>query len=82
MNINFYNCLSLGTFSLVIFEGYTKVPGHRVSAGQPQSKAKKSNTTNPKIPSLDVTHFFFFLQIELNAQAEMLLGEKLIFGTN
>lgn len=78
MNINFYNYLPLETFSLAIFEGYSKVPGLRVSAGQPQSKAKKSNATNLRIPSSGCHHTFFTDRAECT---EIPLGEKLLFGT-
>jgi hypothetical protein len=77
VNINFYNYLPLETFSLAIFEGYSKVPGLRVSAGQPQAKAKKSNATNLRIPSSGCRHTF----LTVRAESTETPGEKLLFGT-
>lgn len=77
MNINVYNRLPLETFSLEIFVGYSKVPGLRLSAGQPQSKVKNAN--NLRIQFWVLPHIV--LQIEMSTQAEAPWGE-ITLGSN
>lgn len=58
--------------------GYSKVPGLRLSAGQPQSKVKKSNANNLRIQGFGC---YIVLQIELSTQAEAPWGE-ITLGNN